>query len=682
MNPTHTFANPNLTLQCSTDEKALVASFPSGRERAIVTAEVNDITGGIEYSGHNGFSAAGTVAVFAQGADDQIKLNAALLFAKTVHVYGMVVLSPSSSVILNSGNRLVFMPGSGIKVPDGATNSTYLITNRAAITVQRTIADGAITSAANTLTGASISAADVGRSVIISGAGTSGLQLCATVLTASPGTATLDASAATTVSGATVRFYDTDTDIEIHGGVFDRASATGNGIDAYGYQTTLHTAYFRRFNGLRMFNPTLLSTGACKYAISAGQFTNFLLENPYYNTSSDGCHLHGPFNGAKISGSRGYTGDDPFSVTLTDYTAYNDVQGDGYDVEVVDTNMSNHGGRILFVGGVGCKLRNVAVTKTRGRLNNGGVTVSDGTEVGFPFVFVTDIDNVLIRDHCPTMQLTHHGVSVNATGVGAMTIDDHRWDMGASTGSNVRIDGTIELLSIVNATKPKSNTSNSQYGLFVGAAAVINTLRINGLDVRNAAGAYMVAANIQISGYVKNMQMSNYSCVNDTYTGSGNNMIQVNSGGKIDYLSVNGTLEVNAKHGILAAAGATLGPIVYTGYNRSGCVRIGEFNVAANINIGPGKNTGQQGEAIRALNGAAVTVTGSGCAMDTNSYDGISRAGAEVVRVINQDFPADTAKLTPQAGDRCWNRNVASPPLIVGPCIYNGTVWKSLLSLP
>jgi len=51
MNPTHTFANPNLTLQCSTDEKALVASFPSGRERAIVTAEVNDITGGIDIVG-------------------------------------------------------------------------------------------------------------------------------------------------------------------------------------------------------------------------------------------------------------------------------------------------------------------------------------------------------------------------------------------------------------------------------------------------------------------------------------------------------------------------------------------------------------------------------------------------------------------------------------------------------
>ena len=51
MNPTHTFANPNLTLQCSTDEKMLAASFPSGRELAIVTAEVNDITGRISITG-------------------------------------------------------------------------------------------------------------------------------------------------------------------------------------------------------------------------------------------------------------------------------------------------------------------------------------------------------------------------------------------------------------------------------------------------------------------------------------------------------------------------------------------------------------------------------------------------------------------------------------------------------
>jgi len=49
MNPTHTFSDPNLTLQCSTDEKMLAASFPSGRERAIVTAETNPATRGSDF---------------------------------------------------------------------------------------------------------------------------------------------------------------------------------------------------------------------------------------------------------------------------------------------------------------------------------------------------------------------------------------------------------------------------------------------------------------------------------------------------------------------------------------------------------------------------------------------------------------------------------------------------------
>lgn len=47
---TDTYADPRLRLECSPDEKTLVAAFPSGRERDIVTATTNPVTGGSIYS--------------------------------------------------------------------------------------------------------------------------------------------------------------------------------------------------------------------------------------------------------------------------------------------------------------------------------------------------------------------------------------------------------------------------------------------------------------------------------------------------------------------------------------------------------------------------------------------------------------------------------------------------------
>lgn len=45
---THTFPHPMLRLEATADEQTIVAALPSGREKTLVTAETNPLTGGIE----------------------------------------------------------------------------------------------------------------------------------------------------------------------------------------------------------------------------------------------------------------------------------------------------------------------------------------------------------------------------------------------------------------------------------------------------------------------------------------------------------------------------------------------------------------------------------------------------------------------------------------------------------
>ena len=613
------------------------------------------------------------------GHDDQNQITAALLKYRTVIVTGVAVIS--APVVMNSGNRLKFTAGASLKIRDDITVGFQLVTNRSAVTVQRSITDAAITAGSNTLTGASITSADAGRSVVILGAAASGIQLNALITSATVGSATLNIPAVTTVSSANARFFDRDANISIHGGLIDRNNAGAPaGGDIYGHYTAQHSLVFRRVDGLVFKDVKVHSTGG-KYAFSVGDCTRVRNIRPYYDVSSDGFHIQGPASDVRVYGSRGTTHDDPVAITCCDYTAYNDCMGSVSDVVFRDTKMSSNGGRILLTGGPGCTIRGVSVDGVTGMGKYAGVAIPDGNEAGFPVMFTTDIDDVVLSNINPKMPDGHHGIYIGTTAAKTITIEGHVWDIGSAGGANIRIDGAVKSLDMRSSKKPRSNATSTQYGAYVGPAGVIDVMKVSGLDVQNVAGSCLVNANIQVLGWVKRLQITNYSTANDTYSTAGNTLLQVHSGGRVDFTQIVGLLEINAKHSIYVAAGAIVGPIIYSNFQRSGCARIAEFLSAGDISIGVGVNSTPQAEAIRAA-GAPVTVRGAGCSIDTSVYDGVSRSASEIVRVINMDFPVDTAKLTPQAGDRCWNRNAASAPSIVGPAIYNGAEWKSLLSLP
>ena len=641
-------------------------------DESFVISKTNPITGGV------GFNVGGICYLdfSGNGVEDQIKINDALLNYKTVIISGTAAIS--APVIMNSNNRIEFKEGGGLKIRDDITSGFQMVTNRSAITEQRSISDAAIASGSYTLTAASITPDDAGRSVIIFGAAASGLQLNALIVSATAGSATLNIPAVTSVSSKTARFFDRDVNISIYGGIINRNnSVTIDGPDVYGHKPKEHCLVFRRVDGLVFKDMSVKSKGG-KYAFSVGDCTRVRNIRPYYEVSSDGFHIQGPASDIRVYGSRGTTHDDPIAITCCDYTAYNDCMGSVSDVVFKDTKMSNHGGRILLTGGPGCTIRGVRVDGLTGLSKAAGVAIPDGNEAGFPVMFVTDIDDVVLSNINPKLPDGYHGIYIGATAAKTITIRDHVWDIGSAGGANIQINGNVKSLIMIASKKPLSNTTSTQYGVFVGSTAVVDNMKISGLDVQNITGSYIVTSNVRIDGWVKSLQITNYSTVNETYSVAGNTLLLVNTGGKIDFLQIDGLVEINAKHSINVASGATVGPISYSNFQRVNCARIAEFASAGDISIGVGVNSAPQAEAVRA-NGAAVIIRGGGCLTNTSGYDGVLRVGSESVRVINTDFPADTAKLTPQAGDRCWNRNAASAPGVVGPAIYNGTAWKSLL---
>jgi hypothetical protein len=74
-------------------------------------------------------------------------------------------------------------------------------------------------------------------------------------------------------------------------------------------------------------------------------------------------------------------------------------------------------------------------------------------------------------------------------------------------------------------------------------------------------------------------------------------------------------------------------------------------------------------------NGGPLTVKGA--MHTTGSWTSLLRNASEVVEVIGQTLPFDTAMLTQTNGDACYNTNAASPPFVVGPAVSDGTTWRN-----
>lgn len=271
-------------------------------------------------------------------AQTRARLNTAL---STVSPFGQrraVVLIGDfvvdQSVVVHSDTVLDL---TNATVTMGTNANQSAVKNRAVSTVVRSFtATTTVGSTTVTATGSAFTSADVGRSIVVdtAGAGFSGNGggFTSTIVSVTDATTVVvKAAPFKAVAGAAARLYDRDKNITIIGGTLDYGTQNGTVTDSL----DLHLTRFRRVDGLRLHRVGFKSISG-KYASSIADCTDVVVQDPFFDVSSDGIHLNGPIVNATVRGAKGKTGDDTVVVGCGDYITYMDVCGDVQNVTFHD----------------------------------------------------------------------------------------------------------------------------------------------------------------------------------------------------------------------------------------------------------------------------------------------------------------------------------------------------------
>ena len=514
-----------------------------------------------------------------------------------------------------------------------------LLENMATSTVQRTLSVSTTVSSAQITTTDSFTAADVGRTLIIPGAGGLGNaavqgQLTGTIITVdSPLQATIDYVALTAVSGAAGRLYDRDKDIRVIGGRWNR----GPTQSINGGVWNAHNAVFRRVDGVTVEGMSMQSANG-KYSISVADCTAVLVQTiRLNNTSSDGVHLMGPIAHAVIRDIKGFTRDDTIALTARDWDAYNDTMGDITDVLVDEIDATVGAAALLkIIGGRGVKLRRIRVRGLSGY-------ASCGASIKDDFIGSTDIDEVSIEGMRVDLRAaTRPALEINVTNGGALSVSNASYS-GPAGSHFARINGVWNSIQFSGARMIGQITNARMFYLECTASLVsIRDVSYRGTD--NTTGASLVYAS---------------------------------TGSTVGLLRLAGINMENGDTVIHLTAG-----VVYTAIHASDITvtnarRLATFAASSDLTV---TNFGGSlaSQAIRIENAMTATLRGSSV-RNANAWAGVSRASTGVFQVFNPDWAFDLSQAARIAGSRAYNSNAALS-CGVGFVICDGTTWKNTFS--
>jgi hypothetical protein len=186
----------------------------------------------------------------------------------------------------------------------------------------------------------------------------------------------------------------------------------------------------------------------------------------------------------------------------------------------------------------------------------------------------------------------------------------------------------------------------------------------------------MVGGNIvDIIGTVTNLAVNTVK-----YTGTTTNtgiLIGLASTASTERIFISNINMYTCRCLLQTATGSIAGKIFATNISAKGGNRLA--NVGSNMVLMLNNFSGETltNAAFYVSGGATLLLYGSSIER-VGAWNGFQRAGSEIIRCLNMDFPADTGLLTPAAGDKCF----ATAGAVTGPAVYTGTAWKSLYSLP
>lgn len=627
--------------------------------------------GGVSTPGPVVIGTTGLVQLLADNSTDETATIQAAL-----NNYSHVVLVPkpgstkvaliSSALVISSNQHLELPHDLTIRFKPG-TPPGNMLKNKAVSTIQRVVTDAAISSATNptTLTSATLAAtsADVGRSIIVAGAGYSGDPLVALITgVTNPTTVVLSVAAQTTVSGATVTIYDRDKNIWISGGIWDRNNIGDDG--ALGGMTIL----LRRIDGLTINDVEVVTINAvAKFAINIGDATDVITQPIKFNTSSDGIHFEGPNKRITVRDVSGSTGDDSVAFTSREYLAQRDICGNIEDILVENVNTTSLQSAVKILSGPGTYVKNATVRTIRG---TGAVAFNyfDDLTVGAGPLY-----NLLVED---VKYLSTGGAPVIITGTGGKNaIIRNVQDIWPDTSGRVLVllGGTSDSISIDGLSYDHTGgTSTNKQWVKIGSGASIGQLRIYNASATNLGSSLL----IQVDGTVNRLIGTNLQA--DFNEAMQSRLALFNSASVIGSAVISNVQQYQGMAVLDTATGATIGPVHINNVWTKGCRRFS--NVYSTLDLMLTSTTiNSPTLAVFYVNNANLTIRGSGINRAT-AWDGIQRqVGTEVIRIINPDFPADLSLLTKANGDKAYNTN-SGLACGVGPAISDGTAWKNLYS--
>lgn len=655
-------------------------------------------------------SGGGSVVALAasNGTDDTSAINAILAAnpGKVVQGKAGENYQISAPLVVKSGTTLD-MTGATVTLKAGS--NCNMLNNAAVSTTQRT-ASGSITSGTTTLTFASAVTADVGRGVVVPGAGPGGINLNATITAVSAGVSvTLSVAAQTTVSGATVAIYDRDTNIVIRGGTWARG-ANGGTLNA------AHSIMLRRVDNLLIENVTHTSSGG-KYAIGVADVTAYKVRNIYApGTNSDTVHVNGPaYDGLVENVETTSGGDDIVGVVTTDFTGYNDSSGTVDNLTVRNIAGSTATRCVLLAGSAngtadGYMCQNITVERVRQYGSGSGVYVAAqvaGTALTHDQIVIRGVEGGVVNLRAPHMgQVTVENVTNTTASAAAVVLSPEAAPQNNHIIDRLTMRGckatTSDVLDALNSTTVIGQAdlydcSCSAASLASLACSTVTSLRFHNCEHTGTGDAVIVGA---AGTTITEMVFNSLRATNPTTT---KHVVKVNAGTvqtvefnnpqvtAVDNLSgslvfVNATSvvvgKVNVKGGKLdgirnvldhqGTGTAVVTHLTVDGTHFNACNRIFQAsNVTLNFAYSNVTNTAAVNQPCRIFGGGALNVRGYGWQGYTTSA--AVRATTEVVHVVAQDFPVDVSILTGANGDTHTNTNTAANPFVAGPLIRDAT---------
>lgn len=542
----------------------------------------------------------------------------------------------TAPLVLRSGTTLD-MTGCTVVLATGS--NCNMVQNYAVGTSQRSVTDAAITSGAATLTSATanFTSADVGRTVVVAGAGPNagGFALSAVITARTDATTvTVNVAAGATVSGATATIYDRDTNIRILGGTWNRGSNAGTGDQQ-------HSIFLRRIDGLTVNIDTFISTGSGpKYAVHPGDVTNFDLSVKTFSHVSDGIHVRGPASNGVIHNVGGSTQDDFVVLGASDNTRVSGGGGDITDVAIYDlrpVNLTNTKCCAKLYGNTGTNVKRVNIDGIRGSSTVGAVNLGATDITGVTLSEIT-VQNV-VTDH-------YHAIICNANG------DALRARNITSTSASAVV------ADLVN----------------VAAGATWGLIDIQGLGAPGFASAAGGSALVQVLGTVTDLMVGRTKV---TAPASGCVALLNGASAAVTRLFLEDVSLAGGSSTMVKAptSGQTLGEVYTTRCYATGSSFLLDTAATTIWHISGVRFDSPANGSCNVRATANLTILGQDASKISGS---VTTATGYALRVDCPDLRVDIGKITTQGtGDRAFNSAAATGVLPgSGPVVYDGAAWK------